>query len=111
MKSMVTLQMLRTDITIYILITPAVDTILPKSALPQQPPLESPLLVPHCNSVVVAAGKLRPNLSIVFWGRLLSIRTRRHIVVRQADCYRWKKAYGFSLWKSGKLIRIGYVCL
>lgn len=90
-KATVALQMLRTDITIHLLITPAADTMLPQSALPWQPPLESPLLVPHCSSLVMAAGKLRATLSIVFWGWLLSTRTRRHIVVRQADFHGRKK--------------------
>jgi len=57
----------------------------------------------------MAGGKFRPDLVIVFWGRLLSKRTHRHTVVRQADSYRQKKDRGFSLWKSGKLIRISYV--
>lgn len=91
MKSTGTLQTLRTDITIYVPTTPAVDTILAKSALPQQPPPGRPPLAPHCNTLVTAARKLRLNVSIVFWGRLISMRTWRHTVVRQADSYRWKQ--------------------
>lgn len=52
--------MFKKDITIYVLITPAVDTTRPKSA---SPPLESPLLILCCNRVVMAVGQLKPNLS------------------------------------------------